>query len=223
MSAEATRHRILDAAERLFSEHGYGEVSLRRIIGAARVNVAAVHYHFGSKTELFQAILTRRIVPLNSERLALLDRVEAGAGGKPAPVERILECLMAPTLRLSRDPQRGGPAFMRLLGRTLMDPDEQLQGLLLRQFQEVAQRFQAALARSLPGLPVEDLACRMHFCIGAMAHTLLHSQHLPPLGARGYLTQNSGRLLERLVAFAAAGLQAPGRSRTAPRRKGGRL
>ena len=57
--APATKARILDAAEALFMEHGFEATSCARITAAAGVNLAAVNYHFGSKEELFQAVLTR--------------------------------------------------------------------------------------------------------------------------------------------------------------------
>ena len=79
----ATKDRILDAAESLFMEHGFEATSLRSITAAAGVNLAAVNYHFGSKEELFQAVLTRRLDPMNQERVDLLDRFERDAA--PAP------------------------------------------------------------------------------------------------------------------------------------------
>ncbi|MEO8536230.1 MAG: helix-turn-helix domain-containing protein, partial [Betaproteobacteria bacterium] len=52
-----TKSRLLDAAETLFMEHGYEATSLRALTAAADVNLAAVNYHFGSKEELFHAVL----------------------------------------------------------------------------------------------------------------------------------------------------------------------
>jgi AcrR family transcriptional regulator len=72
----ATQAKILDTAEGLFMEHGFEATSLRQITAAAGVNIAAVNYHFGSKEELFQTVLTRRLDPMNQERLALLARFE---------------------------------------------------------------------------------------------------------------------------------------------------
>src|SRR3954462_6664616 len=85
-----TKTRILDAAELLFMEHGYEATSLRSLTAAAGVNLASVNYHFGSKDVLFQAVLTRRLDPMNQERIALLEKLERDAGGKPLAVEKIL-------------------------------------------------------------------------------------------------------------------------------------
>src|SRR3954471_10629137 len=98
-----TKTRILDAAERLFVEHGFEATSLRQLTSAAGVNLAAVNYHFGSKEELFQSVLTRRLDPMNQERIELLEKLERESGGKPVGVEKILSSMLIPALRLARD------------------------------------------------------------------------------------------------------------------------
>ena len=55
--SESTKERILDAAERLFADQGIDSTSLRAVTTAAEVNLAAVNYHFGSKHELYAAVL----------------------------------------------------------------------------------------------------------------------------------------------------------------------
>src|SRR5947209_14578204 len=95
----ATKARILDAAEALFMEHGFEATSLRALTAAAGVNLAAVNYHFGSKEELFQAVLTRRLDPMNQERLELLTRLEAKFAPLPLSCDRILMALFVPALR----------------------------------------------------------------------------------------------------------------------------
>src|SRR5437764_6402442 len=100
----ATKERILDVAEALFMEHGYEATSLRAITTAAEVNLAAVNYHFGSKEELFQAVLTRRLDPMNQQRLELLTRFEGEAAPKPLGCDRILSAPLIPALKLARDP-----------------------------------------------------------------------------------------------------------------------
>ena len=75
--ASDTKESILDAAEKLFAERGFSGTSLRTITAAARVNLAAVNYHFGSKDALIEAVLARRVRPMNAERVARLDRARA--------------------------------------------------------------------------------------------------------------------------------------------------
>ncbi|MGO4839574.1 TetR/AcrR family transcriptional regulator, partial [Rhizobiaceae sp. 2RAB30] len=69
-----TRERLMDVAERLFAELGYSNVSTRNIADEANANSAAVHYHFGSKDGLLDAVFRRRLDPLNRERI---DRIDA--------------------------------------------------------------------------------------------------------------------------------------------------
>src|SRR5712691_4942148 len=107
-----TKTRILDAAEQLFMEHGFEATSLRSLTAAAGANLAAVHYHFGSKEELFQAVLTRRLDPMNAERIELLERVERESTGRPPSCEKILFAMLIPALKLARDEKRGGKNFL---------------------------------------------------------------------------------------------------------------
>lgn len=109
-----TKDKILDAAERAFSENGYTGVSLRSIIGEAGVNLAAVHYHFGSKEGLLKAVILRRVGPVNAERLAMLDACERAAGGGRLEVEKVLEAFLVPTFRMAR--KSGGIASCGLPG-----------------------------------------------------------------------------------------------------------
>ena len=48
-----TKQKILDAAEQLIAEQGYAATSLRQIIAEAGVNLASIHYHFGSKDDFW--------------------------------------------------------------------------------------------------------------------------------------------------------------------------
>src|SRR5215213_1533644 len=107
--------RILEAAEALFVEHGFEATSLRALTAAAGVNLAAVNYHFGSKEELFEAVLTRRLDPMNQQRVALLSELERAAAPHSVPCDKVLTAMFIPALELARDPKRGGTNFLRLL------------------------------------------------------------------------------------------------------------
>src|SRR3954463_2779426 len=117
-----TKTRILDAAERLFVEHGFEATSLRSLPTAAGVTLAAVNYHFGSKEELFQAVLTRRLDPMNQERIDLLARVEREAAGPALACEKLLCAMPRRALPPARGEKRGGKDFLRLVGRAYADP-----------------------------------------------------------------------------------------------------
>src|SRR5579859_5859845 len=110
-----TKQRILDSAERLFSDHGFEGTSLRTIIADAKVNLAAIHYHYRSKEALLDAVILRRLEPINRQRLELLDACERAAGDKPATLEAVIEAFLAPALRVALD--RDGTSFARLMGR----------------------------------------------------------------------------------------------------------
>ncbi len=169
----ATKERILDAAEGLFVVHGFEATSLRTITAAAFVNLAAVNYHFGTKEELFQAVLTRRLDPMNQERVEILSRLESRGGAAiRCPCDRILMALFVPALRLARDPERGGKNFLRLLGRAYADPAPFIRQFLSDQYALMIARFKAAFGRALPHLPRRELSWRLHFIMGALSYTL---------------------------------------------------
>ena len=55
-----TQIKVLEAAEAEFAEHGFAGASIRNITQRAGVNVASMHYHFGSKEELIKQLLLYR-------------------------------------------------------------------------------------------------------------------------------------------------------------------
>src|SRR5271157_2146572 len=89
-NATQTRERILDAAERLFAEHGLEGVSTRDITALAEANVGAISYYFGSKEGLVFAVFDRRLTPITKERLAALDGEERAAGKAGPKAEAVL-------------------------------------------------------------------------------------------------------------------------------------
>ena len=207
-----TKTRILDAAELLFMEHGFEATSLRSLTSAASVNLAAVNYHFGSKEELFQAVLTRRLDPMNQERIDLLERVEREAAGKPVTCERILSAMLIPALRLARDEERGGKNFLRLVGRAYADPAPFIRHFLSAQYAEMIGRYKEAFGRALPHLPKQELTWRLHFVMGALSYTLAGTDALKlfsQMTATEKERDNDELLIQRLAPFLVAGLKAP--------------
>jgi|SRR5579871_1650340 len=200
--SQATKDKIIDIAERLFGEQGYESTSLRQVIFEAGVNLAAVHYHFGSKEELLDAVVIRNAGPLNAERLALLDRYEAESAPGPPAVEDVLRAILVPTFRLkARNPQ-----FVKLMGQ--LHGEGLMPAMVKRHFQPLVERFIGAARRSLPELPTGELYWRMQFMFGAMAQ-VLRGPHLLPMPETLADPGSPDEMAERLVSFVAAGFRAP--------------
>ncbi|CAG4891270.1 TetR/AcrR family transcriptional regulator [Paraburkholderia saeva] len=204
-----TKSRILDAAETLFIECGYEAMSLRQITSRAEVNLAAVNYHFGSKEALIHAMLSRRLDRLNEERLKLLDRFDAMLGSR-LTCEHVLGAMFIPALRLSRNPQAGGKAFLRLLGRACTDPSSFIRDFLAAHYQSVAMRFFDAFERALPHLPREELGWRLHFAIGALSGVLAGADTESLIaGFSQGKSMNDLQLIARLASLMVSALKAP--------------
>jgi len=204
-----TKTRILDAAEKLFVEHGFEATSLRSLTSAAGVNLAAVNYHFGSKEELFQAVLTRRLDPMNQERIELLGRIEREAAGRALSCEKILFAMLIPALKLARDEKRGGNNFLRLVGRAYADPAPFIRHFLSAQYAGMIGRYKEAFLKALPHLSRQELTWRLHFVMGALSYTLAGTDALKLFAEATSTTNNDELLLQRLAPFLVAGLKAP--------------
>jgi len=196
-----TQDKILDTAERLFGEQGYAATSLRQIIAEAGVNLAAIHYHFGSKEDLLDRLILRKASPVNEERLATLDGLEAAAGSGPVPLEEILHAFLGPPFRRMEN----SPGILKLMGR--MYGEGLMPAMAEKHFHTVKTRFSTALGRALPNLTPEELALRLQFMVGAMAHCMF----AVPQGQKhcGVSRNDSANLLRELVAFLSGGLSAP--------------
>lgn len=145
-----TREHILDAAERLFAEHGLSAVSNRQISEAAgQANNSAVGYHFGTRAELIKAVVGRHAEPMERIRERLLAEI-----GDAPEVRDWVACAVRPmTDHLAV--QTGVTWWARLVAQILTDPslylaevDESTTSSLRRQIDE-------GLRRSLPDLPAE--------------------------------------------------------------------
>ncbi len=97
--ALATRHRLLDAAELLFHRDGVAATSLADIAREAGLTRGAIYWHFTDKADLFEAMMSRVILPME------------GAPVRTRPADNPLEAVRA--------------EFMDVLRRTVDDPQVQ--------------------------------------------------------------------------------------------------
>ncbi len=195
-----TKDKILDTAERLIAEQGYAATSLRHIIAEAGVNLAAIHYHFGSKEELLDEVILRKAEPVKAARIEMLNRYEAEARPAPAPIERILEAFLFPMAEVAAC----NPLFIKLMGR--MHAEGMMPAIIRRHFQPTVTRFHAAFRRSLPHLGDDELIWRVHFMTGALAHATCVRPIFP---VSGYESEDFQTRMGRLVSFLSGAFSAP--------------
>ena len=91
-----TRQLILDTAEVCFAQRGYDATSMSDVGRLADVKPDAMNYHFGTKSALFDAVVRRRVEPMNESRFALLDAAIARHYPDPPPLEELVEAYVRP-------------------------------------------------------------------------------------------------------------------------------
>ncbi len=203
-----TKSALLDAAERLFARIGIAESSTRAITSEAGANLASINYHFGSKEGLVQAVFSRRLQPLNQDRLDLLEEcLQEGRG--VADLRCLLQAFVKPAMTMMTSQDEGDREFVRLMGRTHFEPTSELQATLVEEFRPTMERFTTEMARSLPGVPREEIIWRYHFMIGSLSHTVaaryMISHRLECLNVPD--TDDADLATDRLVDFLLSGWQ----------------
>ncbi len=200
-ASSETQDKILCAAETLFIKKGFSATSLRSIAIEAKVNLAATHYHFGSKEGLFAATVHRHIKPITEKRFQALDALLSSA--EPLTVENIMKAFLSPLVDASIS-----KVLPRLMGRVFGEPEFISRPLLEQEFGATSSRFIDALQIALPDVDLIDLQWRFHFTLGSMIQLLNfdHPHNVPPLKADGDRQADPKDGFERLLSFATAGI-----------------
>lgn len=138
-----TRQRLLRAAADVFSERGPRGATVRAIVARANANVAAVNYHFRSKSMLYEAVLAESIQ-------ALVSTPPPAEGENHSPMQRLERFIDRTISGAMADQVRRRHA--RLLAHEMLDPT----GALARLAQsEAAPHFREALTVVSAFLPAE--------------------------------------------------------------------
>jgi AcrR family transcriptional regulator len=212
MASDHTRTAILSAAERLYADRGFGDVTLRDIVAAADVNLAAVNYHFGSKDELIAELFVTRSLATNRERLNELKLAEEAGGGR-ADISAILRALVGPTLRGCLGPDRERSAAARFMIRASIESVPPIRRIKNREIDHL-RKFAGAMRRSLPDRNEVDLYWALHFAL-AMAHqTIRDSERLTKLSEGKCDLNDVDGIIARVVAAAMMALAGSGAEKT---------
>lgn len=219
-AGEATKERLIDAAQRLFAAHGIDGTTVREIAAAAGTDLSMTNYHFGSKEGLYRAVISRRADSINAQRLLELARALDAADGRPE-LSAIVEAFVKPWLQLRNNPHFDGVSFARVLVREIVDPRERQRGLIEASYDAMARRFIAAFGEALPGTTHADCCWAYHFTLGTLIYTLASTGRLEKLSNNSCQAADIEAVLAHIVPYITDGVRAcvGVRSATSPARR----
>jgi len=220
MASDQTRSAILAAAERLYADRGFGDVTLRDIVAEANVTLAAVNYHFGSKAELIAELFVTRSIAGNRERLAELKAAEAAGGGR-ASIDAIFRALVGPPLRGCLSQDRESSAAARFMIRASIETVPPIRRIRNREIDHL-RKFVTALRRALPDRSEAELYWGLHFALAMAQQTVRDSERLAKLSEGKCDVDDVESVSDRVVDVAVLGLTARGAGKAEPETVGAR-
>src|SRR6201999_206508 len=215
MPSDQTRTAILAAAERLYADRVFGDVTLRDIVAEANVNLAAVNYHFGSKDELIAELFVTRSLALNRDRLRELRAAEERGGGR-GKVADILRALVGPSLRGCLGPERDRSTAARFMIRASIESVPPIRRIRNREIDHL-RKFVVALRRALPERGEVELYWGLHFALAMAQQTVRDSERLTKLSEGKCDLDDVEGVIARVVDVAVMALSGPTNNRTASR------
>lgn len=197
-----TRLRLILAAEKLFGEQGIHGVTLKEINAAAgQRNESALHYHFGSKTALIEAILLHRARDIDVTRT---EQVEALlARGEEKDLRALLRATFMPLMELLA--HEDGVRFVRFLAQVLNDPDFDLPIMAMRGDLPGIARANALIIAALGDLTPEIAIQRQRFLIEMTVSSLaIWTRHHDPVNETAARELFIANLFDSIVGFLTA-------------------
>ena len=213
---EGTRARVVAAAAELFAAHGFHGTTIRDIATRARVNVAASHYHFGSKRDLYLTVLREQFAVVRHGLDAAGARLSEDLSGLSRPR---LEDLFARRARAILQILLGPPPSLhaRLMLREMVDPTEALVVIVKEFVEPMLGELVGLLQRLAPELNHEEIErCAM----SVIAQAAFYHHFRPALTLmrrdRGAGEFRAEVLAEHLVRFSLNGMSGLSRARRTP-------
>ena len=195
-----TRQRLLEAAGEVFAEHGFRDATIREICEKAKANVAAIHYHFGDKEEIYAAVFDY------ARTCAVAQFNELTSPG--TPVEERLRAFVRAVLKRFFD--EGRPAWLgKLVAREMIEPSNALDALVNGQIRPNSERLRAVV-RELIGREIDEQ--ELWRCTFSIAAQWLYYFHCGQVVRRlnpelGFGPQDIERLADHITKFSVAALK----------------
>ena len=175
----ATRRQILEAAGEVFAEAGFRDATVREICRRAKVNVAAINYHFGDKEKLYAEVLGYSQQKCLEKYPPLM-----GVGPAAAPEEKLRAFVLSFLLRIF---DKGPIAWHgKLMSREMVDPTAALDSIIAQKIRPMAEQLGAIVAEVLQR-PPGDEAVRL--CSFSIVSQCVFYHHCRPVLTRLYPDQ----------------------------------
>ncbi|MHC4507423.1 MAG: CerR family C-terminal domain-containing protein [Planctomycetota bacterium] len=209
--AKGVRDRLLDVAEKLFSERGFDGTSVRDLAGAAGCNVASVNYYFGGKEKLYEEVWRRHLLLLRDSRAASIDKVMAESGGNPS-LEELLHSFAYAFIGPLVD-KGGGRRIIRLMAREMIDPHLSSDIFGEEVIKPTLAMMQEALRKTCPGLDESKVPLVVFSLVGQLVHTIRVKTMLQRTDDKAFAMFEPTKVIDHIVAFSAAGIRAYAKER----------
>lgn len=209
---QITRDRILAVATRLFAEQGYNGVALRQVCLEAKVNLALMSYHFGTKEQLLFEIFQHGTRFTNQEREKNLFILETRAAHEEISIEDLLRAFVSPTLKKSMADDADELNFLKLSGRLATDPTPEVRRVMANVYDNVAVRFVRMLRPTCAHLGDGEFFMRLVFFYGTLLYTRADTGRVISLARQMSValpTIDGAKTCELMIPFLAAGFRAP--------------
>lgn len=201
--AADTRDRILVAATRLYAAPEAGSPALRAIARTGGVNSALIHYHFGSRDGLLEAVLLRALEPVQALRGPIIEALRAGGSADGLDLAGLC---VAPIAALPRGDDGSPEPALRLLARAVCEHRGRLDALTIQHFAPMLFGLRDVLKAALPALSPESKQRRFRMAVDAAVTALAGDE---ATGARAEGDAAFASYTRDLTTFLAGALDAP--------------
>lgn len=202
-----TKTRLIDAAEELFALHGLEGVSTRQITAqAGQRNESAIHYHFGSRQNLIQAIVDRRSQTIERLRNLHLKRLEEE--GRLKDMRGLCECIAYPQFDLIKV-TGGRRYYVRFIDEVLRSHHVEGLEAIWRRNRQGMQHCMREMRNVMEGMPEDVFLMRFISAVNMIISGLASIERTFGASAQKGELYDPAPETENLLDMVADGLLAP--------------
>jgi AcrR family transcriptional regulator len=211
---ERARTRLIGEAARIFAEKGYASTSTREICAAARLNVAAIHYHFGGKEGLYREVLLGPIRQLTGA----FDGFDDPALPLAEALRRMLGAFVGVAAEAGAAADAHAEQGLRLHLREMVEPSPVYAATVAQHIVPHHEAMARMLGRHIGVTANDDDVHRLAFALVAMAHDYCMSREFMNILAPRLLARPDALslALERLIDWGLALVEHERKRRSTP-------